>query len=165
MRVCVCVCVCVRKCLYDVCVHQHTCTQTCMHTLYNNISLSGVVVPSYQCQLSGSRQARGDHRRVSRVNRQHTLLLFLFLEEDGAHGRGRGSCPNEQWRKQMELVHTMRGRLEGALYSFQRKFHQAVHSTLNKLLCNYGTHLKVRVFVYILWEQVCLLLFCCRLSL
>ena len=72
----------------------------------------------------------------------------------------------------MELVHTVRRRFEGALHSFQRKFHQAVHSALNKLLCNYGTHLKVHAFVYMLVEQgpnlivqVCLLLFCCRLSL
>ena len=53
----------------------------------------------------------------------------------------------------MEEIQEVRGTLSHLIHSHQRKFHQAVHSALNKLICNYGTHLKVRVMVA---ARVCL---------
>lgn len=101
--------------------------------------------PACCCQLSNSRPASGCHPdRPSRVSQQHTLLLFMFLEDVSA-GRGRVSCPNARWRQQMEQIQEVRGTLSRLIHSHQRKFRQAVHSALDKLICNYGTHLKVRV--------------------
>ena len=43
----------------------------------------------------------------------------------------------------MEGVCELKEMMEQLLYSQQKKFRQATHSVLNKLLCNYGSHSKV----------------------
>ena len=45
----------------------------------------------------------------------------------------------------MELHHKLRGIFQSLAVEQSKKFQQAVHSALNKLICNYGSHAKVGV--------------------
>ena len=45
----------------------------------------------------------------------------------------------------MELHHKLRGMFQSLVVEQSKKFQQAVHSALNKLICNYGSHAKVGV--------------------
>lgn len=104
------------------------------------------------CQLSNSQQPPDSARaqRRSGVSRDLTLLLFVFLEETSnaaaTVGGGGGSSTTCHWSQQMDLVCELKEMMETLLQSHQKKFRQATHSVLNKLLCNYGTHLKVSVY-------------------
>ena len=104
------------------------------------------------CQLSNSQQLSDSARAQKRsgVSRDLTLLLFVFLEETGnaaaTVGGGGGSSTTYHWNQQMDLVCELKQMMETLLQSQQKKFRQATHSVLNKLLCNYGTHMKVSVY-------------------
>ena len=52
----------------------------------------------------------------------------------------------------MELHHKLRGMFQSLAVEQSKKFQQAVHSALNKLICNYGSHAKVGVYSLI-WEE------------
>lgn len=109
----------------------------------------GSVVSPCCCQLSDNRESlrpEQQHARKSRVSCNRILMLFVFLEAAGA-GKGVGHCTTNHWGQQMDCVHELRGMLDGLLHSQQKKFKQATHSVLNKLLCNYGTHIKVNAEV------------------
>ena len=71
----------------------------------------------------------------------HSLKLFIFLEQAGSK---RVRNDNEQWRQTMEVIRELRSSFNTLVVTHSRKFHQALHSVLNKLICNYGTHAKVR---------------------
>ena len=45
----------------------------------------------------------------------------------------------------MELHHKLRGMFQSLVVEQSKKFQQAVHSALNKFICNYGSHAKVGV--------------------
>ena len=48
-----------------------------------------------------------------------------------------------QWKHQIELVHKLRVDFQELVMTNSKKFHQATHSALNKIACNYGSHSKV----------------------
>ena len=100
------------------------------------------VVPSIACEVTNSRSG-GEGRRSS-VAANHTLKLFIFLEPASSQGSRRAGSDNEQWRQNVEVLYEMRRSFDSLVVSHSRKFHQALHSVLNKLICNYGTHEKVR---------------------
>ena len=106
------------------------------------------MVSSGCCRLSDNRATNSGSNpgRSSRMKHDRSLLLFVFLEDgSGSSGTGAvGHCTTQYWGQQMDRVHELRDEVEGLLQSQQRKFKQATHSVLNKLLCNYGTHIKVR---------------------
>ncbi len=78
----------------------------------------------------------------------HSLLLFIFLEEgDGGGRRGRGS---EEWGQGFSLVQELRAKFDSLVVEQCKKFQQAAHSALNKLICNYGVYNKVSR-----WRKVC----------
>lgn len=114
-----------------------------------------LVIPSIACKVTNSRSG-GEGRRSS-VAANHTLKLFIFLEHASSQGSRRAGSDNEQWRKNVELLYEVRRRFDTLVVTHSRKFHQAVHSVLNKLICNYGTHEKVRNIeqcsprVYVVW--------------
>ena len=76
------------------------------------------------------------------VKGDRSLQLLVFLEECGPEGGRRGSN-NEQWKHTFGLVHEIRRSFENLVVDQSRKFQQASHSALNKLICNYGSHVKV----------------------
>ena len=121
-------------------------TYTVIQTMLFGVSAEGAAVASCRYLLSDSRPAsmlpQNQPKRKSRVSCNHTLTLFVFLEDSDAL-RGPGHCTTSHWGQQMERVHELRGMLDGLVHSQQKKFKQATHSALNKLLCNYGTHIKV----------------------
>lgn len=113
---------------------------TCYDLLcYFSLSLDSPVVPSIACEVANSRSRGGE--RPSSVAANHSLKLFIFLERAGSKRVGND---NEQWRQTMEVIHELRSSFNTLVVTHSRKFHQALHSVLNKLICNYGTHAKVR---------------------
>ena len=116
-----------------------------------------LVVPSIACEVTNSKSG-GEGRRSS-VAANHTLELFIFLEHASSQGGRRAGSDNEQWRKNVELLYEVRRKFDSLVVTHSRKFHQAVHSVLNKLICNYGTHEKVRnieqcsLCVYVVWTK------------
>ena len=74
----------------------------------------------------------------------HMLKLFIFLEPASSQGSRRAGSNNEQWRQNVEVLYEMRRSFDSLVVTHSRKFHQALHSVLNKLICNYGTHENVR---------------------
>ena len=99
-----------------------------------------VAAPSYVCDVTNSRQQSSQPSR-------HTLIMFLFLEDPSSTEKTQLS-DNIRWKQQMEVVHKLRVMLQGLIMSQSRKFHQATHSALNKIACNYGSHSKVHSCVY-----------------
>ena len=58
----------------------------------------------------------------------------------------------------MEVLYKLRGEFQDLVVAQSKKFHQVTHSALNKVLCNYGSHAKVRnrfVFVckVLVWKH------------
>ena len=43
----------------------------------------------------------------------------------------------------MELLHQLRVEFQNVVVTHSKKFQNSVHSVLNKLICNYGSHAKV----------------------
>ena len=89
-------------------------------------------------ELTSSREGR---ERSARVSNGRTLLLFVFLEAEGRGEGRRGVC--EEWLDGFSLVQELRSRFDGLVMDQSRKFQQAVHSALNRLICNYSTYTKV----------------------
>ena len=106
---------------------------------YFSLLIDSPVVPSIACEVANSRSRGGE--RPSSVAVNHSLKLFIFLERAGSKRVGND---NEQWRQTMEVIHELRTSFNTLVVTHSRKFHQALHSVLNKLICNYGTHAKVR---------------------
>ena len=106
------------------------------------------VVSSMCCHLGDSRTAsHPDHHPTgrSRVKCNRSLMLFVFLEDTSVVKGAVTHSTTHHWGQQMDCVCELRGLLGRLLQSQQKKFKQATHSALNKLLCNYGTHIKVGV--------------------
>ena len=106
---------------------------------YFFLLIDSPVVPSIACEVANSRSRGGE--RSSSLAANHSLKLFIFLERAGSK---RVRNDNEQWRQTMEVIHELRSSFNTLVVTHSRKFHQALHSVLNKLICNYGTHAKVR---------------------
>ena len=100
------------------------------------------VTPSYICEISNTRirPSTTTPRSNSSVPTDRRLHLFIFLE-DTTWDSGLGK--NCQWKQNMELHHKLRGMFQSLAVEQSKKFQQAVHSALNKLICNYGSHAKV----------------------
>lgn len=81
-------------------------------------------------------------RSNSSVPTNRRLHLFIFLEDTT---RDSGLGKNCQWKQNMELHHKLRGMFQSLAVKQSKKFQQAVHSALNKLICNYGSHAKVGI--------------------
>ena len=99
------------------------------------------MVPSGYCRLRNALSLT-ELQQVSGARRELSLLLFVLLEETGGPTVGEGSA-TASWGRKMDLMCELREVIEQLLQSQQRRFWQASHSALNKLLCNYGTHGKV----------------------
>ena len=104
-----------------------------------SLLIDSPVVPSIVCEVANSRSRGGE--KPSSVAANHSLKLFIFLEQAGSK---RVRNDNEQWRQTMEVIRELRSSFNTLVVTHSRKFHQALHSVLNKLICNYGTHTKVR---------------------
>lgn len=96
------------------------------------------VSPSIACTVQ---DARG--QSASRVATRHSIQLFVFLEEVGEVKGRRREPTSEHWRCCVALQRALRVNLERLVERHARKFRQAVHSALNKVVCNYGLHTKV----------------------
>ena len=70
-------------------------------------------------------------------------MIFVFLEDASVTKGAVTHSTTHHWGQQMDCVYELREVLAGLLQSQQKKFKQATHSALNKLLCNYGTTIKV----------------------
>ena len=118
-----------------------------MCTLYCIVTDDVMMTSSGYCHLNDNRvtMATNQQTRQSRVKRDRSLVLFIFLE-DTTTTVSRGSVGHSTtgyWGKQLERLCGLRGMVDELLQTHRRKFRQATHSVLNKLLCNYGTHIKV----------------------
>ena len=104
------------------------------------------VTAIYICEISNMRirpsTTTPSSNSNSSVPTNRHLHLFIFLK-DTAQESGLGK--NCQWKQSMELHHKLRGAFQSLIVEQSRKFQQAVHSALNKLICNYGSHAKVGV--------------------
>ena len=103
-----------------------------------------IVTPSYICEISNVRTRPSStipHSGSSFPTNRH-LHLFIFLK-DTTQDSGLGK--NCQWKQSMELHHKLRMMFQSLVVDQSKKFQQAVHSALNKLICNYGSHAKVAV--------------------
>ena len=92
---------------------------------------------SFMCDATNSHSHTSQH-----LSRQHTLLVFLFLTSPSTCENSRLS-DSMQWKHQTELVHKLRVDFQELVMTYSKKFHQATHSALNKIACNYGSHSKV----------------------
>ena len=99
------------------------------------------MIPSGYCKLSDSIATTESNQRQ---RKEFSLLLFVFLEQTSTAVPPSGDMnTTRDWGKKMKCVSELREMVEQMLQSQQKKFRQASHSVLNKLLCNYGTHIKV----------------------
>lgn len=48
------------------------------------------------------------------------------------------------WEQRFSLEQELRAQFDSLVVDHRKKFQQAAHSALNKLICNYGTYSKVR---------------------
>ena len=102
--------------------------------------------PSYVCEISNLRtppttSTSGAPRSTSMALNHH-LELFIFLE-DTSDQEISGLGKNCQWKRSFELHHKLREAFQSLVVINSKKFHRAVHSALNKFICNYGSHAKV----------------------
>ena len=98
------------------------------------------VLRSLMYEVSNGREVEARRQSVVEVN--HSLELFIFLEEAGAEGDKRLNN-NEHWKHIFCLVHELRRNFDRLVMTHSKKFHQTIHSAMNKLICNYGVHAKV----------------------
>ena len=108
------------------------------------------MVPSYTCEITNLRTRPSStttttnrpysSRQAEAAN--HHIELFIFLE-DVDHREKSGLGKNCLWKESIELHHKLKEAFQRLAVDHSRKFHQAVHSALNKLICNYGSHAKV----------------------
>ena len=108
---------------------------------------ASTVVPSYICEISNLRPRPSS--TTTTTSRPHSstdphVELFIFLE-DTNHQEKDGLGKNCQWKESIELHHKLRKSFQNLAVHHSRRFHRAVHSALNKLICNYGSHAKVWV--------------------
>lgn len=105
------------------------------------------VIPSYACEITNLRTSSNASRTPcsSSLALNHRLQLFVFLE-DSSDCKKTGLGKNSQWKQSTELHHRLRGLFQKLVVDHSKKFHQAIHSALNKLICNYGSYAKVCVY-------------------
>ena len=117
--------------------------------LYNSQLLCTGHCPSYICDISNIRtptstgtSTSGAPRSTAVTSLNRHLELFIFLEDTNERERS-GLGKNCQWKHSFELHHKLRGAFQNLAVEHSKKFHQAVHSALNRVICNYGSHAKV----------------------
>lgn len=102
--------------------------------------------PSYICEISNLRAplttSTGGAPHFTSMSLKYHLELFIFLE-DTSDQEMSGLGKNCQWKHSFELHHKLRDTFQSLVVAHSKKFHQAVHSALNKFICNYGSHAKV----------------------
>lgn len=96
-----------------------------------------LLVPGLQFKVIGSQNPS--------ANRKQVLQLFVFFEEV------RVGCDyvvgeNKRWSYHMTLLRAMRTNLPSLLSVHSAKFYKAVHSALDKLICNYAFYTEVSYY-------------------
>lgn len=109
-----------------------------------NAQPSPLLVPSVQYKVIDSQVVLPQQRTTSK----QVLQLFLFFEHQVVTGRS-GLGGNSQWTHHMDLTSTLRKNLLSLMSTESEKFHKAVHSALNKLICNYAVYAEVLPFTII----------------
>lgn len=93
-----------------------------------------LLVPGLQFKVTNSQNGCAGHKQV--------LQLFVFFEEVGA-GCDYVVGENRYWSYHMTILRTMRDNLPSLLSVHSAKFCKAVHSALDKLICNYALYTEV----------------------
>lgn len=97
--------------------------------------------------------------RTGVASREHTLHLFMMFEHTPApasedEGREGSESLEERggdegkWAHLISTTAALRNNLVSILTIHSAKLHKAVHSSLNKLLCNYASHAEVGVSMH-----------------
>ena len=113
-----------------------------MYTVLDSVVDVHPLLRSLVYEVSDGRVPVAEARRQSEVEANRSLEVFIFLEETGAEGDKRSNC-NEHWKHVFCLVHQLRRNFDRLVMIHSKKFHQTIHSALNKFVCNYGSHAKV----------------------
>ena len=121
-----------------------------------------VVTPTFALDITNTRSGNDTtstsipgRSRPPPIAAKHILNLFIFLEDVGATRR-QGIGENNQWKYCMEVFHKLREDFQNVVVSHSKKFHQVIHSALNKLVCNYGSHAKVllsRLYIHCICDS------------
>lgn len=91
--------------------------------------------PSFAFELSAA-----SHRLSSCLKSQRCLQIFLYVEDISER---KLSSSQDKWEDKMKLLSELRDGFGHLIANHSRKFHHVIHSCLNKIICNYGAHLKV----------------------
>lgn len=78
------------------------------------------------------------------VDCKQVLQVFMFFEEVGVGG-GHVVGENKHWARHMSLLRAVRSNLTSLLSGHSAKLHKAVHSALDKLICNYAVYAEVSI--------------------
>lgn len=98
-------------------------------------------VPSYTFNLKRAVASQSRSVIASRANSSRILHIFMFLEEGSSK-----DChtPNQRCQHYMRLVSALREKFDEFVTAHSKVFQKAVHSALDKLICNYGSQSKVK---------------------
>lgn len=103
-------------------------------------------------EMAGTSSASGSlllpclqYRVCSQVEREGTcdqvLQVFVLLEPVERDGDAERAV---HWARCVKLANTMRKNVMSLSSVYSESLHRALHSALNKLLCNYASHDEVR---------------------
>ena len=100
----------------------------------------------YRLRLESGPRAPGLQFKVanSMFRPAQILQLFVFFEERGA-GRGYVVGENKHWSDHMTLLRALRNNLTSVLTVHSEKMCSAVHSALDKIICNYTHYAEVSI--------------------
>lgn len=79
------------------------------------------------------------------VSREQVLQVFMFFEHMQVETGGEEGGGDAQWASLMKITAALRRNLVSLVSVHSEKFYKAVHSALDKLLCNYAYYAEVRV--------------------
>lgn len=85
------------------------------------------------------------------LSREQVLQVFIFFEHVCVETGGEEGGGDDQWAQLLKETAALRGNLVSLVSVHSGKFCKAVHSALDKLLCNYAYHAEVCVCFYMQW--------------
>ena len=106
------------------------------------IMLGPLLVPCLQYRVEPQDTGQA---RTGRISNQVLQLFILLFEHASVGGGARGLDAMAQWTHCTNLTSILRRNLLALMSIHSEGVHKAVHSVLDKLMCNYASLAQVRV--------------------